>query len=324
MRAAVYVRVSTEDQARRGYSLAEQREACRARAESLGAAEVLEFADEAYKGEWAVRFNGREAVVPVPAIIDPETWDAAQDKLARSRRLWAGGNNKRDYLLKGVLTCGDCGCPMRGKSGGGYHWYTCGQDRGVSRRTGCRPKKLVPAEALEKTVWEKVKAVLSDPDMLAREAAARAPEEEGLRAELERAEKRLAETEKGREAVLEALASGLFELDARTRAKLAESKRRKERVERRTRELEAGLRSASTAAARFDGLRALAKDVLGRLDELSFEEKRALVRALVAQVTASGTQVRYGPRLAGVTVTVALNLAAGESRSPRALDEFPL
>ena len=164
----------------------------------------------AYKGEWAVRFNGEEAVVPVPPVVDAATWEAAQDKLARSRRLWAGGGNKRDYLLKGILTCGDCGCPMRGKSSGvrseRYFWYTCSQDRGMSRRTGCRPKKLVPAEALEGAVWEKVKAALSDPEALAREAAAQVPEEEGLRAELERAEKRMAEVERGREAVLEALA----------------------------------------------------------------------------------------------------------------------
>ena len=48
--AAVYVRVSTEDQARHGYSLNAQTEACRTRALALGAGEVITFADEGVSG----------------------------------------------------------------------------------------------------------------------------------------------------------------------------------------------------------------------------------------------------------------------------------
>lgn len=51
MRVAVYVRVSTDDQARRGYSLAEQRAACEARAREMGAESVVFFSDEGVSGE---------------------------------------------------------------------------------------------------------------------------------------------------------------------------------------------------------------------------------------------------------------------------------
>jgi len=50
MRAAVYARVSTEEQAKHGYSLDEQIQACHARAIELGATEVLVFRDEAISG----------------------------------------------------------------------------------------------------------------------------------------------------------------------------------------------------------------------------------------------------------------------------------
>lgn len=50
MRAAVYIRVSTDDQVKHGYSLAEQREACCNRAYALGAKEVLVFSDEGISG----------------------------------------------------------------------------------------------------------------------------------------------------------------------------------------------------------------------------------------------------------------------------------
>ncbi|MEW6698731.1 MAG: recombinase family protein [Bacillota bacterium] len=50
MRAAVYIRVSTDDQVKHGYSLAEQREACCSRARILGAQEVTVFSDEGISG----------------------------------------------------------------------------------------------------------------------------------------------------------------------------------------------------------------------------------------------------------------------------------
>ena len=50
MRAAVYARVSTEEQAKHGYSLDEQIQACSSRATELGATEVLVFRDEAISG----------------------------------------------------------------------------------------------------------------------------------------------------------------------------------------------------------------------------------------------------------------------------------
>lgn len=50
MQAAIYIRVSTDDQVRHGFSLAEQREACRSRAAFLGAATIEEYADEGVSG----------------------------------------------------------------------------------------------------------------------------------------------------------------------------------------------------------------------------------------------------------------------------------
>lgn len=50
MRAAVYIRVSTEDQAASGLGLEAQRAACLERAQAIGATEVSVFADEGVSG----------------------------------------------------------------------------------------------------------------------------------------------------------------------------------------------------------------------------------------------------------------------------------
>lgn len=51
LRAAIYIRVSTEDQVRYGYSLADQRQACETRARADGASEILAFSDDGITGE---------------------------------------------------------------------------------------------------------------------------------------------------------------------------------------------------------------------------------------------------------------------------------
>lgn len=83
-RAAIYLRVSTEEQARHGYSLAAQREACWERARRLGAAEVLEFADEGVSGALlerpglsALREALRGRGIQLVVVMDP-------DRLARN------------------------------------------------------------------------------------------------------------------------------------------------------------------------------------------------------------------------------------------------
>jgi site-specific DNA recombinase len=50
MTAVIYTRVSTDEQAQKGYSLEVQAEACRSKASALGAAEILQFSDEGVSG----------------------------------------------------------------------------------------------------------------------------------------------------------------------------------------------------------------------------------------------------------------------------------
>ena len=52
---AIYARVSTEDQARHGYSLAGQLTACRERLRAMGAGEAREYVDDGYSGEFIER-----------------------------------------------------------------------------------------------------------------------------------------------------------------------------------------------------------------------------------------------------------------------------
>jgi len=244
--------------------------------------------------------------IPVPTVIPEGLWLAARQKAEEARRLWAN-RGRHGYLLSGIITCGDCGVPMSGiwirYWGKPDRRYTCQRHTEGARNGGCRPRKMVLARLLEEAVWEQVNAWLADPEALVREALADWPEADKLRNELGRVDKLLLEAERGRENVLAALASGLFELDARTKAALVDLKRKVERLNQRKKEVEAALSRVAGTERDLAVLRAAGAKLLAQIDAWPFEEKRDLVRALVQQVIVTG-RPRPGDACGDVTVTV--------------------
>jgi site-specific DNA recombinase len=240
--------------------------------------------------------------IPVPPIVDCETWEKAQEKINSIRRLWSK-KGRRKYLLSGLLTCDDCGNTM----GGSYiNWwgkaarrYTCRRSKGASNQ-GCSPSKAISADILELAVWEQVRVFLWDPSAIAREAVARLPRENDLKEENDKIKKRLNKLEKGRETVLDSMAMGLLELDEKAKCRLVDIKRSEERLKARQEELEHLLAEANDDTIQTDELHDRVVCLLNRLDEIKFEEKRALIRALLSQITISGRPTD------GITVTMVI------------------
>lgn len=83
MNAAIYVRVSTEQQAEKGYSIDTQLEACRRYAFEVGATTIEEFVDDGYSGE----FIDRPALTRLRNKLKNKLFDVviayAPDRLAR-------------------------------------------------------------------------------------------------------------------------------------------------------------------------------------------------------------------------------------------------
>ncbi len=94
-----------------------------------------------------------------PVIIDRQQWEAAQAKL-KSNSFNARRNAKRDYLLRGIIRCGNCGrkyCGDGSRRKGRNHYYRCTGNS--SFRGKLVPKcssKSVRADVIEKIVWEDI------------------------------------------------------------------------------------------------------------------------------------------------------------------------
>src|SRR5215213_10192243 len=111
--------------------------------------------------------------IPVPALVDADTWDRAQAQLARNAALSFRNNAKHDYLLRCLRTCEACGLAMYGITRAATarlpqsQYYEChGKDCILSARTSVCPSRAVKAETIEHAVWEHVAGLLAEPAQL--------------------------------------------------------------------------------------------------------------------------------------------------------------
>ncbi|MFS1513679.1 recombinase family protein [Chengkuizengella sp. SCS-71B] len=92
--------------------------------------------------------------VNVPAIIEKKTFEHAQRLLKESRRRWAG-HSKNQYLLSGLLRCGDCGNTITGrrsKNWGKYVFeYTDIKNTAGAKNRGCGNR--LKCDEIDNYVW---------------------------------------------------------------------------------------------------------------------------------------------------------------------------
>ena len=125
----------------------------------------------AYMGSYRYRHSVHEQIsIPVPAIVDEATWQAAQAQLIENS-LHSRRNNKRNqYLLRGLIRCPRCGGTYTGSVQHGHRGYRCNRAHWASSSTGKRcPPGAIPAEPVEEAVWAAVQDALQRPEVLIEE-----------------------------------------------------------------------------------------------------------------------------------------------------------
>lgn len=118
-----------------------------------------------YTGEFY--FGDRLCTNMYPAIIDKDTFERVQKRLAENRYVLGGKESaKEPYLLTGKIFCGHCGTEMvagggKGKTGKQYNYYEC-----KKKKKRLCDKKIEHKHALEDTVVKSVICFLSDKNNL--------------------------------------------------------------------------------------------------------------------------------------------------------------
>jgi len=282
-----------------------------------------------YKGEFAwgkrrvTKVDGKLRVVPlppeewvvaqVPAIVSPELWEAAQQRLQENRER-ARRNTKHEYLLRSILVC-VCGRRMVGryKTNAGIRYYRCSTTEAEPWRPACPARWSYRADELEDLVWRTVIDHLSQPELLRVAIEERQRQEREGRAALEA---RLQSCAREIEAVESKLAQLLrAELDGYPKSVIeGERKRLLELREGLLRQQEA-LR-AELAADYLEwpdietAMAALREIVQLAAEAATFEEKRRVLELLRVRVEAID---RHTVRVSGIIPVSIVTLSSAKS-----------
>src|SRR5215510_7197670 len=230
--------------------------------------------------------------VRVPAIIDPETWERAQGQLAQNRERAQRNNTQHPYLLRSLLVCGRCGRRMVGTWSAQGGRYICALRYPRYVPGACTGRSL-SATVIEARVWDHVKALLSDPDVLRTQyAQGRGDPALDVRAEQERVrlERKLAALDREVTRLVDAYQAEIIELK-----ELAERRRRIEdhgrMLRERMREI-AQQRTERTAELRLlEGVDTFCASVRGVMEEPSFMVQQNVLQLVVNRIVVEDNQV---------------------------------
>jgi site-specific DNA recombinase len=107
--------------------------------------------------------------IPVPAIVSQATFEAAQTRLRQNHQGARRNHTSADYLLRGLVSCGQCQLACTGRATHpGYQYYLCrGRTEPLRIAQGERcTARYIPARALDALVWQDLCQVLTEPALI--------------------------------------------------------------------------------------------------------------------------------------------------------------
>lgn len=99
-------------------------------------------------------------------IIDRNTFEIAQQQLLKNSQL-SPRNTKHQYLLRGMIKCGNCNSLYRGEPSHGKRYYRCSNRTKNFPFPKTCPSSLIKADTIENAVWNKLCETISNPNLIA-------------------------------------------------------------------------------------------------------------------------------------------------------------
>jgi site-specific DNA recombinase len=241
--------------------------------------------------------------VPVPALVDPAVFEAAQAQLGENRRRKRDRRHGPRWLLQGLTVCRRCGYAYYGKaaprskrdpSRGEYRHYRCiGTD-------GCRfggspvcDNPPVRGGRLEAAVWDRVRALLEEPERVAQEYHRRldtARDSATGTGEVRELDRQIAALRRGVGRLIDSYAEGVLD-PAEFKPRVAGLKVRVARLEERRRAAAEAADAERELTLVVGRLEDFAATVRHGLDELDWHGRRDIIRSLVRRIEIDRSRV---------------------------------
>lgn len=223
--------------------------------------------------------------IPTPRIVADDTFEAAQQRLRENQAL-SPRHSRRTYLLRGLLVCGVCGRAMVGRPNRNRPLYACAGKSDPIREDRC-PSPTIAAAILEAFVWEQVRRILRNPELVMADVRAsldrRVSDRDELSIRHAAVVDALQRIPEERERVISAYTAGwVREVEAKGQLDALDRKRAKLEHERRS--LEARLSVHTATEAETERLEAILARIGRRLARLTAEERFAVVHAFLRRI----------------------------------------
>ena len=228
--------------------------------------------------------------IPVPAIVTPETFALAEERLRQNKKFSPRGT-KVENLLQGLLYCKHCSSGLyrtsTRTSARTIYYYRCyGSDAYRHGGTPLCHQKPLRQDALDPIVWEEVLRLLDNPSLIEnklnrrREAARQSdPSQRRLEA-LKQEESRL---RNGMERLLTAYQEGLMSLDE-LRGRMPALKVRDQAIQSEVQALNAMAIDKASTLRLAEVLSSFRERLRNNAETLDILEKRRIMRLLVKEI----------------------------------------
>jgi site-specific DNA recombinase len=258
--------------------------------------------NEGYRGLWRQTVREEVFACAVPAIIDRDLWQRANDGLAHRLNHRSGRPGSIEMLVRGRAFCGSCGrrlhCHVTRRDGRTFPYYACQSNFHRERNAPKCVDTWFAAREVEHCAWSLLRDAVSDRALLEEAAGLGATTDTASwDAQIRQCEARLGKIGKEVQFLAKFLADGDL-TEAEVNDRRTELRRQRETVQR---SLETA-RTAVAQAARQAELRASIEERVAAISadlqgELSFALRRQFVEAVVPDEEGFGITVHADGRL---------------------------
>jgi site-specific DNA recombinase len=228
--------------------------------------------------------------IPVPALIDEETFALAAQRLEQNKR-FSARRTIEPTLLTGMLVCGECGYAYYRTSTRTSHrklyYYRClgSDDYRYTNGRICQSKPI-RQDYLDGVIWKQVVELLEDPALIRHEIQRRLQEIQDSNPTQKRKEvvdREIARQQKCIEKLLDAYQEGLLELDE-LRSRMPHLRKRSEALQSELRSLEATAVDQQTFLRLAENIESFLVRLRSTADTLDVIERQKILRLVVKEI----------------------------------------
>jgi len=228
--------------------------------------------------------------IPVPAIIDEETFALAAERLEQNKR-FSARRTIEPTLLTGMLVCGECGyayyrASTRTSRRKLYYYRCLGSDdyRYINGRV-CQSKPI-RQDYLDRVIWKQVVELLEDPALIRHEIQRRLQKIQDSNPTQKRKEvidREITRQQKGIEKLLDAYQEGLLKLDE-LRSRMPQLRKRNEALQSELRSLEATAVDQQIFLRLAENIETFLVRLRNTADTLDVIERQNILRLVVKEI----------------------------------------